>query len=91
MAETGAQPDRRDLWIRGLIMLLFIILLNVAQWLLNLVAVLQFLWLLFTGHANPQITAFGRSLGQWLQELARFQSCDSEDKPFPWRAWPSAG
>ena len=85
--QAGAGP-RRDVWLRGLIMLVFIVLFGVGQWLVNLMAVIQFLWMLFTNHPNPHLVGLGRSLAKWLEQVARFQACDSEDRPFPWAAWP---
>ena len=81
---------RRDVWMRGLIMLVFIVLFWVGQWLLGLMAVIQFLWLLFSGRPNPQLISFGRSLAKWLAEVGRFQCVDTEERPFPWATWPNS-
>jgi hypothetical protein len=88
--ETKApdgKPTTRDVWMRGLFMLLFIIGFTVGQWLLNLLAVVQFLWLLFAREHNQFIAGIGNSLANWLAEVARFLTCGTEDKPFPWRPW----
>jgi hypothetical protein len=89
MSEIEATGAREKVWMRGLFMLVFIVLFGVGQWLLNLIAVIQFVWMLATGRSNPQLTGFGRSLAVWLADVARFQSCASEERPFPWTAWPS--
>jgi hypothetical protein len=89
MSETGTDA-RGNVWLRGLIMLIFAVLLNVGQWLMNLLALVQFCWLLFTGAPNPQLVRIGRSLARWLEQIGRFLSCDTEDRPFPWAAWPDA-
>ncbi len=85
-----ARSPSRQVWLRGLFMLLFVIGLGAGQAILNLVALLQFGWLLFAGHANRQLAQFGKSLAKWLAEAARFQSAASEEKPFPWAPWPTA-
>jgi len=85
-----ARTSSRQVWLRGLFMLLFVVGLGASQAILNLVALLQFGWLLFTGGANRQLAQFGKSLAKWMAEAARFQSAASEDKPFPWAPWPSA-
>jgi len=87
-AET--KTPSREVWMRGLFMLLFVIGLGAGQAILNLVALLQFGWLLFTGGPNRQLAQFGISLAKWLAEAARFQCAASEEKPFPWAAWPTA-
>lgn len=85
-----ARSPARDVWLRGLFMLLVIVGYGVAQAVLNLMALLQFGWLLFTGSPNRQIAQFGASLAKWFAEAARFLSAASEAKPFPWAPWPAA-
>ena len=89
---TGAEEPEsyeppENPWIRGLQMLVFAVLLEVAQWLLLVAALLQFLWLLFAKERNAHIAEFGDSLSKWLAGAARFQTAATEDKPFPWRRW----
>ncbi len=84
------RPSKRPIWMRGLFMLLLMIAFWIAQWLLWVVGIVQFLWLFFADEPNAFLKRFGRSLSLWLGETARFVSCASEDKPFPWKAWPSA-
>jgi Domain of unknown function (DUF4389) len=88
--ETKA-PDgtatTRDIWMRGLFMLLFMLGFTLGQWLLNLLAIVQFLWLLFAREPNQFIAGFGNSLAIWLAEVARFLTCATDEKPFPWRPW----
>jgi hypothetical protein len=76
---------------RGLFMLLFAIAFGIAQVLLNVLAVVQFLWLLLTTAPNRFVLRFGASLSVWLADVARFLSCASDEKPFPWKEWPNAG
>jgi hypothetical protein len=80
----------RTVWMRGLFMLLLMLAFGVGQGLLWLMGVVQFLWLVFTDAPNAFLARFGRSLSLWLAETARFVTCASEAKPFPWAAWPSA-
>lgn len=89
MDASERTPARADVWKRGLIMLVFMFLFGVGQGLLQLLAVAQFLWLLFTNQPNQILVGFGRSLAEWLAQVGRFQCCDTEDKPFPWKAWPA--
>lgn len=88
---SGDGADRpAGVWMRGLFMLLFGIAFGVGQFVLNTLTVVQFLWLLFTGAPNELLVRFGRSLAAWLADVARFMTCASDDKPFPWRPWPQA-
>jgi hypothetical protein len=85
--ETGS---RRPIWIRGAFMLFFLFAFGIGQTLLAVTAVIQFLSLLITRQPNAFLTNFGRSLGQWLAQTSQFQSCASDERPFPWAPWPDA-
>lgn len=95
MAETldtarhTASWQKGSTWLRGLFMLLLVIGMGIGQTILNLVALVQFLWLLFAGEHNRALAGFGASLATWLAEAARFQCGATEEMPFPWKAWPS--
>jgi hypothetical protein len=86
----GDMPTTRDVWLRGLFMLLFMIGFAVGQWLLNFLALVQFVWLLLAREPNQFIARFGNSLSIWLAEIGRFLTCATDDKPFPWRPPPDA-
>jgi hypothetical protein len=75
--------------MRGLFMLLFMVAFGIAQALLNLLAIVQFLWLL----SGPQSTlAQLRAIViSGLADTARFLACATDEKPFPRKAWPDAG
>jgi hypothetical protein len=77
--------ESRDVWKRGVFMLLFAIAFGIEQMVLNTMAVVQFLSLLVTRERNECLARFGVSLSNWFGEVSRFQSCSSDDKPFPWR------
>jgi hypothetical protein len=94
--RTTAAPERPSTlsnpttWTRGLFMLLLLLAFGVAQGILWIAALVQFLWLLFAGEPNPAIVQFGRSLARWIGDTGRYLLCASEAKPFPWAPWPSA-
>lgn len=87
--ETAGSAARRPVWIRGVFMLFFLFAFGIAQALLALAAVVQFLSLLIAGGPNEFIARFGHSLGLWLRQTARFQTAASEERPFPWAPWPA--
>ena len=91
--ETNAPdhtPSTRDVWMRGLFMFLFMIGFTFGVWLLNFLAIVQFVWLLLAREPNLFIARFGNSLSMWLAEIGRFLICATDDWPFPWRQWPDA-
>lgn len=89
----GSQPHATigtsAVWMRGLFMLIFMVLLGVANGVLWAVMLIQFVWLLITRAPNAILVRFGRSLSLWAAEVVRFQTCASDGKPFPWQDWPS--
>jgi hypothetical protein len=82
---------RGGTWIRGLYMLLFAVLFNVAEIVLAAVAVFQFLAQLVTGGVNRRLQTFGANLAAYLQETTAFLTYASDDKPFPIGPWPGSG
>jgi Domain of unknown function (DUF4389) len=88
--EIKAPEDRPRTWMRGLFMFLFMIGFAIGQALLNVLAVVQFVWLLVAHEPNQLLARFGNTLSIWLAEIGRFLSCATDDKPFPWRPWPEA-
>lgn len=76
-----------ETWMRGLHMLIFAVLIEVAKWILLIATALQFLWMLFAKEKNRNIAEFGESLARWIANAARFQTGGTDDKPFPWSRW----
>jgi len=83
--------SRGSTWIRGLYMLLFAVLFNVAEFVLAAVAIFQFLAHLLTGGVNSRLQTFGANLAAYLQETSAFLTYTDEAKPFPIGPWPGSG
>lgn len=89
MNETSANPpDRRSIWLRGLLMLLMALCFQLASTLLGLLAVVQFVLTLLKDTPNARLRAFGQSLGSYLRQIADFVSFATDDVPFPFSDWP---
>ena len=74
-----------NIWMRGLFMLILAFLFGVAEMILVVFAVLQFLWMLFSKERNAFLSDTGETIGRWLHAVSRFQTGATDDKPFPWR------
>lgn len=86
LPEPGTTP-KGSIWLRGLMMLVFAILISLAQTVLHALTVVQFvLMLIDKGKPNAQIASFGKTLGGWLAKAAAFQTAHSEAKPWPFEA-----
>ncbi len=86
--DKVARSDTDNIWMRGLVMLIIMACVGLAQSVLFAVAVVQFLWMLIARERNGFLIDFGRALGLWQAEAAWFLSGDTDEKPFPWKAWP---
>ncbi|MBF9034680.1 DUF4389 domain-containing protein [Rhodobacterales bacterium HKCCE2091] len=84
----GEQPDpgpAEPLWQRLLYMVLIAIMISLAQTVLTVVTVIQFVILVVNKQQpNERLADFGTDLGVWLAKAARYQTAASEVKPWPW-------
>ena len=87
LQEPGSADGavRPNLWMRLLFMVLIAFLMGAAQTVVRVLALVQFINMVIDkGKPNAQIADFGKGLGAWLAKAARFQTAQSEDKPWPW-------
>ncbi|MBI3480416.1 MAG: DUF4389 domain-containing protein [Nitrosomonadales bacterium] len=90
MNDTPDTPETpRNIWIRGLYMLLMALIYQVSGTVVGIVTVIQFLLALMNASPNRQLISFGRSLGRYLQQIVNFLTFATEQMPFPFHDWPS--
>lgn len=80
---------KRNIWIRGLFMLLMGLAYQVTGTLLFVVTIIQFVMTLLNDAPNARLLSFGRSLGRYLQQIACFLTFADDAVPFPFNDWPS--
>lgn len=89
MKDISDSPDnRRNIWIRGLFMLLMGVAFQVCGTILGVVSVIQFVIVLLNDDANPRLAAFGRSMGIYFRQIVCFLTFETEEIPFPFSEWP---
>ena len=84
---TGEQPEAapESLLMRLVLMILIAIMISLAQTVLGVVTLIQFIIMaLNKREPNENLAEFGTSLGIWIAKAARFQTAASEVKPWPW-------
>jgi hypothetical protein len=86
-ASTFPAPMPRYIWLHGLVMLVLVIFVNLAQTALGICAVIQFFWMLIGKERNRHIANFGEGAAKWLAITARFLSGAADERPFPWTRW----
>lgn len=77
-----------DTWKRGLFMILFAIISGLAKLIISVVAVFQFITLLFKGQVNEAVIPFGQNLSTYMYQMTLFLTFKTDDMPFPFHAFP---
>ncbi len=80
--------SRRSVWVRALFMVIFALAYAIAEFLVWVVAVVQFFVVLFTGGANERLLQFGNNLSAYAWQVLRYVTFNSETQPFPFNDWP---
>ncbi len=83
----GEQPEaeKDGLLVRLLYMVLIALMLSLAQTVLTVTTVIQYVIMVVnSGTPNERLADFGTDLGVWMAKAARFQTGASEVKPWPW-------
>ncbi len=75
-------------WMRGLYMLLYLVFARIAELVLMVVIVFQFLLKLFTGDTNDRLLKLGQGLSTYIYQTLQFLTFNSEYQPYPFGAWP---
>ena len=76
------------IWMRGLFMVLFLIAYNIVEFLILLVALFQFVAVLFTGRVNETVLRLGNNLSLFALETFQYLTFNSNLRPFPFSPWP---
>ncbi|UUD64476.1 DUF4389 domain-containing protein [Pseudomonas seleniipraecipitans] len=82
--QKGEPIGLRIVW-----MLLFVLVWQVAELLLAGVVVLQLIYRLIYKAPHAGLLSFGDSLSQYLAQIGRFGTFNSESKPWPFADWPT--
>ncbi len=77
-----------DAWLRVFFIVVFAFVYWVVNWVLAAVVLVQILWSLITANTSERLRAFGASLGEFLRQIVRFITYNSDDMPFPFADWP---
>ncbi|MEO9572626.1 MAG: DUF4389 domain-containing protein [Tateyamaria sp.] len=80
------EPEQPDTMLLRLVyMLLIAVMISVAQTVLGIATVVQFVIMLVNNkQPNERLAEFGTDLGIWVAKAARYQTAASNVKPWPW-------
>jgi len=83
--EQIEPEDDENIFVRLIYMLLIAIMISIAQTILGVLTVVQFVVMLINNKKpNDRLAEFGTDLGIWIAKAARFQTAASDVKPWPW-------
>lgn len=88
MPDADEQIERESLLVRIFWMLIFTLAWYVAEIVLAVVVILQLCCRLLQGRPNVDLLRFGDGLSQYLAQIGRFGSFNTEEKPWPFADWP---
>ena len=88
--EVKKNLTHADAWVRVFFIVVFAFVYWVVNWVLAAVVVVQVCWSLITANTSERLREFGASLGEYLRQIVRFITYNSEDMPFPFADWPEA-
>lgn len=88
MNQSQQELERESILLRILWMLLFAFAWQFAELLLAGVVLVQLGYRLFYGAPSAALLAFGDSLSQYLAQIGRFGTFNSDEKPWPLADWP---
>ena len=72
---------------RIFVTLLFALIGWLSLWVFGVVVLVQFGFLLITGQLNKNLKAFNGELGEFLADIIKYVSFQTDDKPFPFQSW----
>jgi hypothetical protein len=86
--KTKATLTNLDTWKRGFFMIVFSIISGLAKLVVTLVAIFQFITLLFKGQVNEVVIPFGQNLSTYLYQITLFLTFKTDEMPFPFLPFP---
>jgi len=78
-------------WLRLLWIILFLFIYGWASIVLYVIAVLQFLFNLFTDSPNSSLTELASLFREWMIQIINFVTYQDKDKPYPFSKFPKKG
>jgi len=89
-SRLQAELTAGDKWLRLLYILGYAVMFQIAEIVLALTVVVQFVLTLFQGRANDNLRDLGSQVGEWLRQAVAYMTWANDERPWPFgRAWPS--
>ena len=89
MNQSNHGAERESLILRIVWMLLFFLVWQLAELVLLVVVLLQLFLRVLKGQPDPSLQGLGDSLSQYIAQIGRFGTFNTEHKPWPLSDWPA--
>ncbi len=80
----------RNTWLRFFYIVVFALIMGLAEFVLVVVVVIQFFTVLLSGEKNSKLLAFAGDLSLYVYDIWRYVSFVSDVQPFPFGEWRTA-
>ena len=87
-SETKQNLQDKNIWMRILYMLLFVLAYTAAEFVLGVVVLVQIIITLFKGSNNENLKNFGKQISLYVYDVFCFLTFNTEEMPFPFTTWP---
>ncbi|MBU2490247.1 MAG: DUF4389 domain-containing protein [Proteobacteria bacterium] len=87
-AIEDTRPGRKDILIRGLLALLFILIFEVIRLIFQVAVLVQYVFLLVNRRANEPLRRFSNRLAAYAYRVMRHAGLGANARPFPFTDFP---
>jgi hypothetical protein len=88
MSDVKDNIKKQSTWMRGLYMLLFAFFYGLADFVLFMIVVFQFILKVLTGDTNDRLRKLGQSIATYIYQILQFLNFNTDHHPYPFGAWP---
>lgn len=86
--EIKQRLQKKEIWQRGLYILLFTVIYGFSKLLIMGIMLFQYVTWIVTGKTNGLLLGFSQGLSTYIYQITIFLSFNSDQRPFPFSAWP---
>jgi Domain of unknown function (DUF4389) len=86
--EGQEAPRAPNPWFRLPYLVLFVIIFEVVKLIVELIAIVQFVLRVVSGHSNERLRSFGAGLGRYLGDVVNYLTYATDATPYPFGPWP---
>jgi hypothetical protein len=83
------KSSRKQIAIRALYTLLYLIILEILKLVVQVTAVFQFVYLLISGQYSKPLRTFSNKVATYMYKIVRYVTLNDNHRPFPFNEFPA--